>query len=46
MSIRLLFTDPNPESPANKEAAELFKNDRKEYNKQIRDIVEASWKCA
>lgn len=39
-AIVSLLNDPNPDSPANKEAAVLFTNDRKEYEKRVREIVE------
>ena len=39
-SITSLFTDPNPDSPANPEAARLFVSDKKEYNKRVRACVE------
>jgi ubiquitin-conjugating enzyme E2 A len=43
-SIRSLLADPNPESPANQEAAKLFVSNRAEYEKKVKDIVEMSWK--
>ncbi|EGR29260.1 ubiquitin-conjugating enzyme e2-17 kda, putative [Ichthyophthirius multifiliis] len=42
-SIRSLLTDPNPNSPANSEAAKLFQEDKKEYIKRVKEIVEQSW---
>jgi len=41
-SITSLFTDPNPDSPANPEAARLYVSDKKEYNKRVRRCVERS----
>jgi ubiquitin-conjugating enzyme E2 A len=42
-SIQSLLSDPNPASPANAEASQLFEKDRREYNKRVRTIVEESW---
>ena len=42
-SIQSLLSDPNPASPANSEAAQLYERDRREYNKKVQDIVEFSW---
>eukprot|EP01125_Pyxidicula_operculata_P000234 TRINITY_DN1031_c1_g2_i1.p1 TRINITY_DN1031_c1_g2~~TRINITY_DN1031_c1_g2_i1.p1 ORF type:complete len:168 (-),score=16.38 TRINITY_DN1031_c1_g2_i1:224-688(-) len=42
-SIQSLLSDPNPNSPANAEAARLFKEDKVEYNKRVKDVVELSW---
>ena len=42
-SIQSLLSDPNPASPANAEASQLFERDRREYNKRVRAIVEESW---
>jgi len=46
-SIQSLLTDPNPESPANNEAAGLFteaQGDRNaEYYRRVRQCVEDSW---
>eukprot|EP00003_Mantamonas_plastica_P010876 TRINITY_DN20409_c0_g1_i1.p1 TRINITY_DN20409_c0_g1~~TRINITY_DN20409_c0_g1_i1.p1 ORF type:complete len:175 (-),score=50.75 TRINITY_DN20409_c0_g1_i1:17-502(-) len=41
-SIQSLLTDPNPDSPANPEAAELFNNDLKAYKKEVRKIAARS----
>jgi len=35
-SIQSLLTDPNPNSPANPEAAKLLTADKKAYNKRVR----------
>uniref|UniRef100_A0A1W2VMZ9 Ubiquitin-conjugating enzyme n=2 Tax=Naegleria fowleri TaxID=5763 RepID=A0A1W2VMZ9_NAEFO len=40
-SILSLLEDPNPDSPANPEAAKLFVNDPKEYKKRVRKCVES-----
>ncbi|GAB4820998.1 hypothetical protein N2152v2_008044 [Parachlorella kessleri] len=42
-SIQSLLSDPNPNSPANSEAARLFNENRKEYNRRVKEVVEASW---
>jgi ubiquitin-conjugating enzyme E2 A len=43
-SIQSLLHDPNPNSPANAEAAQLYQESRQEYVKRVRTIVEKSWK--
>jgi ubiquitin-conjugating enzyme E2 A len=40
ISIQSLLTDPNTDSPANTEAANMYVNNRKEYNKRIRSMIE------
>ncbi|KAL1130007.1 hypothetical protein AAG570_012950 [Ranatra chinensis] len=35
ISIQSLLTDPNPDSPANIEAANLYINNRKEFDKRV-----------
>ncbi|EAY00712.1 ubiquitin conjugating enzyme, putative [Trichomonas vaginalis G3] len=42
-SIQSLLTDPNPNSPANAEAAQLYKENRPEYIHRVRQCVEDSW---
>ncbi|ORX46430.1 ubiquitin-conjugating enzyme [Piromyces finnis] len=42
-SIQSLLHDPNPSSPANVEAARLFKENRKEYDRRVKETVELSW---
>ncbi|CAO3660487.1 unnamed protein product [Rhizopus microsporus] len=42
-SIQSLFNDPNPNSPANAEAANLYRENRKEYVRRVRETVEQSW---
>jgi ubiquitin-conjugating enzyme E2 A len=39
-----LLTDPNPNSPANAEAARLYESNRREYNRRVKEVVEQSWK--
>mmetsp|Transcript_21855 Transcript_21855/g.59856 ORF Transcript_21855/g.59856 Transcript_21855/m.59856 type:complete len:163 (-) Transcript_21855:359-847(-) len=41
-SIQSLLTDPNCGSPANPEAAELYLQDRKAYNRRVRRLTEES----
>ena len=41
-SIQSLLTDPNCGSPANPEAAELFTQDKKAYNRRVRRLTEES----
>jgi ubiquitin-conjugating enzyme E2 A len=43
-SIQSLLTDPNPDSPANAEAARLFTENIQEYFKRVKECVENSWK--
>lgn len=45
-SIQSLLCDPNPNSPANSEAARLFQENRREYNRRVRECVEQSWVAA
>ncbi|KAJ2161553.1 Ubiquitin-conjugating enzyme E2 2 [Coemansia sp. RSA 552] len=42
-SIQSLLHDPNPNSPANAEAANLYRENRKEYTRRVRETVEQSW---
>ena len=37
------LSDPNPNSPANSMAAQLFKENRREYEKRVKACVEQSW---
>lgn len=45
-SIQSLLTDPNPNSPANSEAARLWTENRREYNRRVTQVVEDSWAAA
>jgi len=45
-SIQSLLSDPNPNSPANQEAAQLFVENRREYNRRVQLSVEESWSDA
>ena len=42
-SIQSLLDEPNPNSPANSVAAELYQKNRREYEKRVAAIVEMSW---
>ncbi|KAI0989546.1 hypothetical protein GJ496_005204 [Pomphorhynchus laevis] len=42
-SIQSLLNDPNPNSPANNEAASLFQENKREYERRIYAIVQQSW---
>lgn len=42
-SIQSLLCDPNPNSPANSEAAKLFQESKEEYDRRVRLCVEDSW---
>ena len=41
-SIQSLLDAPNPDSPANSEAADLYKHNRPAYDEKVRKIAEAS----
>ncbi|KAK1933063.1 ubiquitin-conjugating enzyme family protein [Babesia divergens] len=45
-SIQSLLTDPNNKSPANKEAAILYTENRSEYIRKVKDSVVASIQAA
>jgi ubiquitin-conjugating enzyme E2 A len=40
VSIRSLLTDPNPASPANSEAATLYQNHRRDYERRVREYID------
>ncbi len=42
LSICSLLTDPNPQSPANPEAAQLLTHHLADYNKRVRRIAQKS----
>jgi ubiquitin-conjugating enzyme E2 A len=44
-SSQSLLSDPNAASPANAEAARLYEENKEEYNKRVRQVVEASWEA-
>ena len=43
-SIQSLLCDPNPASPANAEAARLYEENKKEYERRVKEVVQSSWK--
>lgn len=43
MSFQSLLDEPNPNSPANSLAAQLYQENRREYEKRVAAIVEQSW---
>lgn len=43
-SVQSLLGDPNPNSPANTVAAELFEENKRGYEIAVREIVEESWR--
>jgi ubiquitin-conjugating enzyme E2 A len=40
--LQSLLTDPNPSSPANPEAAQLYMQDRTAYNRRVRRCAQKS----
>lgn len=42
-SIQSLLDEPNPNSPANSLAAQLYQENRREYEKRVQQTVEESW---
>lgn len=42
LSIQSLLADPNLDSPANQEAAEMLRSNRTSYEARVRDIVDQS----
>ena len=42
-SFQSLLDEPNPNSPANNLAAQLYQENRREYEKKVKVIVEESW---
>lgn len=44
-SIQSLLTDPNPSSPANPEAAQLYNADMDAYKKKVRRCAQKSVEC-
>lgn len=43
LSLQSLLDEPNPNSPANSLAAQLYQENRREYEKRVATIVEQSW---
>jgi ubiquitin-protein ligase len=42
-SIQSLLDEPNPNSPVNSQAAQLYQESKQEYEKRVSAIVEHSW---
>lgn len=42
VSVNSMLIDPNLDSPANVDAAKMFREKRDEYNKKIRQLAEKS----
>lgn len=42
-SVQSLLNDPNISSPANVEAANLYKDHRSQYIQRVKETVEESW---
>jgi ubiquitin-conjugating enzyme E2 A len=42
-TIQALLADPNPNSPANNEAAQFFTENRPEYNRRVKKCVKSTW---
>lgn len=42
ISIMSLLMDPNPTSPANREAADLYNKDRTAYEQTVRDFIKSN----
>ncbi|KPP79670.1 hypothetical protein Z043_100727 [Scleropages formosus] len=42
-STKSLLDEPNPNSPANSQAAQLYQENKREYEKRVSAIVEQSW---
>ena len=43
VSSQSLLDEPNPNSPANSQAAQLYQENKREYEKRVSAIVEQSW---
>lgn len=41
--LQSLLDEPNPNSPANSQAAQLYQENRREYEKKVKVVVEESW---
>lgn len=41
--IQSLLSDPNPNSPANAEAARFFTENKRHYAERVKQCVEKSW---
>lgn len=42
LSVLLLLAEPNPESPANVDAAKMWRDDRQQYNERVEKTVRES----
>uniref|UniRef100_A0AC34RAJ8 UBC core domain-containing protein n=1 Tax=Panagrolaimus sp. JU765 TaxID=591449 RepID=A0AC34RAJ8_9BILA len=42
-SVQSLLDEPNPNSPANAIAAEMYQSNRREYERRVQETVELSW---
>ena len=42
-AIHALLDNPNPNSPANNEAAKLYDHNRSEYELRVKQTVAATW---
>uniref|UniRef100_A0AC34FFA4 UBC core domain-containing protein n=1 Tax=Panagrolaimus sp. ES5 TaxID=591445 RepID=A0AC34FFA4_9BILA len=42
-SVQSLLDEPNPNSPANATAAEMYQSNRREYERRVSETVEQSW---
>ena len=45
LTIILLLKEPNPDSPANTEAANLFVRDYQKFKERVREYIFKSWIC-
>jgi ubiquitin-conjugating enzyme E2 G1 len=45
VSVISMLSDPNDESPANIDAAVMWRNDRTTFKKRVRDCVRRSQEC-
>lgn len=43
LCFQSLLDEPNPNSPANNVAAQLYQENQREYEKRVKVIVEQSW---
>lgn len=41
--LQSLLDEPNPNSPANSLAAQLYQENKREYEKRVATVVEQSW---
>lgn len=44
LPLQSLLDEPNPNSPANSQAAQLYQENKREYEKRVSAIVEQSWR--